>query len=266
MRKRLFEIIEISKNNDFASQLYDTIMIFTIIISLIPLAFKSSNLAFQVIETITTLIFIIDYILRWFTADLKYETKNPMIFAVYPFTPMAVADLIVILSALPFVNNALKVMKAFRLIRTLRILRTIKFFRYSKSLIIIIEVLKKERKSLTAVASLAAAYILISALIIFNVEPDSFPDFFHAVYWATESLTTVGYGDIYPVTTIGRIVTMFSSMLGIAIIALPAGIITGGYLNEISFPLRREDLPLFAELSVHASCIPHVYHSGFSGK
>ena len=58
--------------------------------------------------------------------------------------------------------------------------------------------------------------------------------FFDAVYWATVSLTTVGYGDIYPVTTIGRIVTMFSSVLGIAIIALPSGVITAGYLSEVS--------------------------------
>lgn len=81
---------------------------------------------------------------------------------------------------------------------------------------------------------MAIAYIVVSALVIFNVEPDSFETFFDAIYWATVSLTTVGYGDIYPVSTIGRIVTMISSVFGIAIIALPSGIITGGYLNEIN--------------------------------
>ena len=81
---------------------------------------------------------------------------------------------------------------------------------------------------------MAVAYILISALVIYNVEPDSFETFFDAIYWATISLTTVGYGDIYPITTIGRIVTMFSSAFGIAIIALPSGVITAGYLEEIS--------------------------------
>jgi voltage-gated potassium channel len=83
------------------------------------------------------------------------------------------------------------------------------------------------------VGTLAGAYILISALVIFNVEPESFETFFDAIYWATVSLTTVGYGDIYPVTTVGRVVTMLSSILGIAIIALPAGIITAGYMKEI---------------------------------
>ena len=81
---------------------------------------------------------------------------------------------------------------------------------------------------------MAVAYILISALVIYNVEPESFETFFDALYWATISLTTVGYGDIYPITTIGRIVTMISSAFGIAIIALPSGVITAGYLEEIS--------------------------------
>ena len=80
---------------------------------------------------------------------------------------------------------------------------------------------------------MAAAYILVSALVIYNVEPESFGTFFDAIYWATISLTTVGYGDIYPVTTIGRIVTMISSAFGIAIIALPSGVITAAYLAEI---------------------------------
>ena len=81
---------------------------------------------------------------------------------------------------------------------------------------------------------MAVAYILISALVIYNVEPESFETFFDAIYWATISLTTVGYGDIYPITTIGRIVTMISSAFGIAIIALPSGVITAGYLDEIN--------------------------------
>ena len=75
---------------------------------------------------------------------------------------------------------------------------------------------------------------IISALIIFNVESQSFDTFFDAIYWATVSLTTVGYGDIYPVTTTGRIVTMISSMFGIAVVALPAGIITAGYMEALN--------------------------------
>lgn len=83
------------------------------------------------------------------------------------------------------------------------------------------------------VGILAIAYILISALVIINVEPETFDSFFEAVYWATTSLTTMGYGDIYPVSTIGRIVTMVSSVFGIAIIALPSGLIAAGFMEEL---------------------------------
>ena len=91
-----------------------------------------------------------------------------------------------------------------------------------------------------AVGSLAIGYILISALIIFNVEPQTFRSFFEAVYWAIVSLTTVGYGDIYPVSVIGRTVAMLSSFFGIAIVALPAGIVTAGYMNSIKNKNEKE--------------------------
>lgn len=81
---------------------------------------------------------------------------------------------------------------------------------------------------------LAVAYVLVSALVIFNVEPQTFDSFFDAVYWATISLTTMGYGDIYPVSTAGQVITMLSSVLGIAIVALPASIITTGYMEEVN--------------------------------
>lgn len=93
--------------------------------------------------------------------------------------------------------------------------------------------MKESKDSLVAVCLLAIGYILVSALVIFNVEPESFKSFFEAIYWATVSLTTVGYGDIYPVSALGRIITMVSSVFGIAIVALPAGIITAGYMTEL---------------------------------
>ncbi len=99
---------------------------------------------------------------------------------------------------------------------------------------IIIKVIKNSKDALLAVCTLAIGYILVSALVVFNVESESFETFFDAVYWATVSLTTVGYGDIYPVSTIGRIITMVSSMFGIAIVALPAGIITAGYMEVLN--------------------------------
>ena len=137
---------------------------------------------------------------------------------------MALIDLLSILPSLTVLNAGFKVLRVFRVLRV---------GRYSTSLRIIGSVLKGSKRSLMAVGSLAVAYILLSALIIFNAEPDSFDDFFEAIYWATVLLTTVGYGDIYPVTTAGRLVAMASSIFGIAIVALPAGIITAGYMKEL---------------------------------
>ena len=146
---------------------------------------------------------------------------------------MAIVDLLAILPSLTIIGNGFKLLKLFRLIRTLKVLRAFKFIRYSSSFEIIINVFRKQKKTLSAVATLAIAYILVSALVIYNVEPESFGTFFDAVSWATISLTTVGYGDIYPITTMGRIITMASSIFGIAIVALPAGIITAGYMKEL---------------------------------
>lgn len=127
-----------------------------------------------------------------------------------------------------------RLLRSLRMMRALRVFRVVKAARYSKSLKIIADVLVESKDALFAVGTLSAVYVLISALIIFNVEPDSFNTFFDAVYWATVSLTTVGYGDIYPTTVVGRTVAMISSVFGIAIVALPAGIITAGYMNAIN--------------------------------
>ena len=233
MRKKLFSIIESAESDSKLSNVYDFIMMVTIVVSVVPLAFKETNSIFQWIDYITVTIFILDYFLRLITADYKLK-KSVISFFVYPITPMAVIDLISILPSITILNSSFRLLKLFRLLRTLKVLRAFKFLRYSKSFDIITNVFRKQKKVLSAVATMAVAYILISALVIYNVEPESFETFFDAIYWATISLTTVGYGDIYPITTIGRIVTMISSAFGIAIIALPSAVITAGYLEEIS--------------------------------
>lgn len=233
MRKRIFEIIEKSQGDDRLSQIYDVFMIVVIIASLIPLGFKTESSFFYILDKTAMVLFIIDYLLRWMTADYKFEQKSVASFVRYPFSMMAIVDLVSILPSLSVISRSFKVLRVLRMVRALRVLRVFKGLRYSNNFIIIGNVIRSSKNSLVAVVTLAVAYILISALVIFNVEPDSFQTFFDAVYWATVSLTTVGYGDIYPVTVMGRMITMLSSVLGIAIVALPAGIITAGYMSEI---------------------------------
>ncbi|MBE6671606.1 MAG: ion transporter [Ruminococcaceae bacterium] len=233
MRKKIYDIIEVSSEKNLVSKLYDIFMIITIVASLIPLAFKTDYLLFRIVDKVCVSIFIIDYFLRFITADFKYDNHNALSFIRYPFSFMAIIDLISIFPSISAFNKGFRILRLMRMIRALRVLRVFKAARYSKSIQIIASVFKKSKAPLAAVGSLAIVYILVSALIIINVEPDSFNNYFDAVYWATVSLTTMGYGDIYPVTTIGRIVTMFSSVFGIAIVALPSGIITAGYMSEI---------------------------------
>ena len=116
-----------------------------------------------------------------------------------------------------------------------------KFIRYYEPLEIIMSVIRRQGRILWTVFSLAAFYIFITALIMFNAEEDINPStgeylfhsFFDAIYWSACTLTTVGYGDIYPVSQIGRFISMISAFVGVAIVALPSGIITAGYLDEL---------------------------------
>ena len=200
-----------------------------IIASLLPLCFKESSPVLETIEYACVLVFIADYLARWATADLKLN-KGALSFLIYPFTPMAIIDLLSILPVFNALNDALHTLRVLRLFRALR---TFKLIRYSKSASAIASVFEKEREALLAVLCLAIGYILVSALVIFNVKPETFNTFFDAVYWAVVSLTTVGYGDLYPTSDVGRAIAMISSLMGVAVVALPSGIITAGMLDEL---------------------------------
>lgn len=213
--------------------LYGQVMTAIIAICLVPLCFKQTWTIFSVIEISCTVIFIIDYVARWVTADLRLG-KGRVSFFIYPFTPMAIIDLLSILPVFLALNDALRTLRVLRLFRAAR---AFKLIRYSRSASAISAVFEKQRQALLAVLCFAIAYILVSALVVFNVEPDTFHTFFDAVYWAVVSLTTVGYGDLYPSTDVGRTIAMISSLMGVAVVALPSGIITAGMLDE----LRRDD-------------------------
>lgn len=205
------------------------VMTVLIIASLLPLCFKESSPVLETIEYACVLVFIADYLARWATADLKLG-KGALSFLIYPFTPMAVIDLLSILPVFNALNDALRTLRVLRLFRALRMFKLI---RYSKSASAIAAVFEKEREALLAVLGLAIGYILVSALAIFNVEPETFNTFFDAVYWAVVSLTTVGYGDLYPTSDVGRAIAMISSLMGVAVVALPSGILTAGMLEEL---------------------------------
>lgn len=247
-REGIFKIIEPKYNNNdsLLSRIYDWVMLIAIFIAIIPLMFREQTTIFFYFDIIPCALFIIDYVLRWVTADLRMPKYGAWAFAIYPFTLLAIIDILSILPTFNFVKNAFKVT---RVIRLFKIIRVVKVIRYFEPLRIVMAVIRKQRVILATVLTLALFYVFITALIMFNAEQEIdptdgeylFDSFFDAFYWASCTLTTVGYGDIYPISTVGRVISIISSVVGIAIIALPSGIITAGYMEEVRSRKTKQD-------------------------
>lgn len=236
-RKDLYVFLNRSPQKKGWSRVYNIAMMLAITASIIPLTFRTFHPWFKVVEIITVSFFLVDYLLRWSTADYKLG-RGAWSFLLYPVTPMAIIDLLSMLPAIHLLGAGFKI---FRITRLLRILRVFKFLRYSDKVEVFLRVIRKERQVLLSVLMIAIFYVFVTALLMFNTEPrfnpetgaETFRDFFDALYWATVTLTTVGYGDLCPVTDLGRFVSMLSSIFGVAIIALPSGVITASYLEEL---------------------------------
>lgn len=229
IRHRLYLIVTPYNNNSsWDSRIYDYFQLVAIVLSLVPLAFRKYTPFFAAIEYSCVSLFILDYLLRWLTANYKMG-KGWLSFLLYPVTPMAIIDMLSILPTFSVINEAFHL---FRITRLFKIFRLLKFGRYSKELGIFIQVLSRQRSVLLSVLTLAIFYIILTALLMFTVD-NKFDTFFDALYWATSALTTVGYGDVYPHNDIGKVISMLSSLVGVAIIALPSGVITASCLQTI---------------------------------
>lgn len=233
MREQIYHLIRKANRNEKMSKLYNFMICGVATLSIVPLMFKESNYLLETIDLITVYILFMDYILRWIVADYTMKkTKGVWAFIIYPFTPLAILDFASILPSLGLLDKGWRILRMFRIT---------KLFRYSKNFSYIANVFEKEKHTLMSVLAIALGYIFISALAMFSYEPETFDSFFDALYWATTALTTVGYGDVYPTTQIGQFISMISSIFGIAVIALPAGIVTGGFLDEINKRKEQEE-------------------------
>ena len=224
MRKKIYKMVHLYEDNRL-SILYKWAMMAFIVLSLLVLTTRETNAIIHGIDFFCLLVFCMDYILRWITADYKFKKHHWKSFVRYPFRWIALIDLLSIIAIVcPLFGffPSLSILKVFRVVR---------LFRYLKGARVIVRILVKAKKSLCAVGAFALGYLLVSAIVIFHAEPQTFPTFFDALYWSTISLTTVGYGDLYPVSVIGRTIAMLSSFFGIAIVALPAAVVTAEYVN-----------------------------------
>ena len=225
---------------------YRYIMLIAIVVSIIPLVLMKSDSTTSTIEAATVSVFIFDYVARWLISG--NNDKGLRSYLLYPLKPMAIVDLLSILPAFNVLGSVFKIARITRIFKLIKIIRVIKVLHYSERIALFFRVIIKEKDILLGVLLLAMIYIFITALIMFNVEPHinpytglpTFNSFFDALYWATVTLTTVGYGDLCPVTDVGRLISMLSALLGVAIIALPSGVITASYLDELK---HRKDTP-----------------------
>ncbi len=216
MREKIYGLILKSDKRNL-SYIYDIFISFIAVFSILPIMFKREMYPFLHMERTAVIILALDYLLRFVVSDYIIG-KGRLSFLIYPFTLGAVVDFI---SILPFG----RIFRAFRIFKMLR---------YMDIFVYIMQVYKRVRRVLFTTLLIALSYIFVTALFMFNAEGESFSSFFDALYWATTALTTVGYGDIYPVTCLGRLISMITSVFGIAVIALPSGVITANIIKEIN--------------------------------
>ena len=229
MRLRLFQIVQRAQDNDKVSRWYDYFIVLVAFVSIVPLMFKPDQISPEMdlflngLDIITVFILFADYVFRWLTFDIRSGWGKKAFF-LYPFTPMAIFDLLAILPSITILHDGLKFLRILRIVRILRMFR---------GLAIMTNVFIRERKALLSIVFFMWVYVFAVGIIMFTVEPETFETFLDALYWSTTSLATIGYGDITPVTELGKGLAILSSLIGIAIVAFPAGIITGGYINQL---------------------------------
>lgn len=243
IQKRTFEIIQSANDGDRTSRLFDLFIMFLIIMNSISIMIDTFQLpkmiktTLQIIDLTTSIIFSVEYLLRIWTAPLLYPCKTSLSARIrYIFSFMAIIDLLAILPfylpmVLPF--N----LKSLRLLRITRLLRIFKMNRYTKALNKVGAVFRAKSSQLVSSMLVVFMLIILSSILMFNIEnaaqPEAFTNIFDSMWWAVATFTTVGYGDIYPITIMGKFLSAIIAFLGIGLVAVPTGIISAGFVEQI---------------------------------
>lgn len=196
-------------------------------------------------DAFSVIVFTIEYLCRLYVADLVYPhlSRLKAIFK-YMRSPLGLIDLIAILPFyIPFIIDLdLRILRIFRLFRIVRLL---KLGHYVTSFHLIVKVIKGKSSELLVTLSLAVVILFITSIMMFNFEfdaqPDKFQSIFHALWWSVATLTTIGYGDIYPVTPYGQVLAAITAIFGIGLIAIPTSIISMGFLDELSQSKKKKE-------------------------
>ena len=239
-RKRAFTIIQVGNLSDFPSRAYDISLVFAVAVNIFIAIFDTFPQAepyekiIWAVECVTVIFFAIDYVLRIWTADYLYETMSPAKARLkFIFSWAGLVDL---LSCLPFL--AASGGGTLRMFRIIRILRVFRIHHYADPLRVIGDVIKKKQGQLLSSIFIVFILMIASSLMMYNLEheaqPESFANAFSGFWWAANTLLTVGYGDIVPVTLAGKICGTLLTFLGVGIVAIPTGILSAGFMEQVS--------------------------------
>ena len=244
-RKRVSEIIEVGYDQDWLSRLYDLINALAIVANLaasILYTFEAVRLPFGwlvlTLEQVTVAFFAVDYCLRLWTARALFPgLSEPRAVLKYALSFSGVVDLLSFLPYyLPFFFPAGAV--AFRMFRVVRIFRLFRINAYYDSLNVITQVITSKGQQLLSSVFIILVLMLASSLCMYSLEheaqPQVFTNAFSGIWWSVSTLLTVGYGDIYPITTVGKLFGIIISFLGAGMVAIPTGIISAGFVDQYS--------------------------------
>jgi voltage-gated potassium channel len=243
MKQFIYKLLGEKSTSSKWSFIFNNIIIILITLNIITLALesvkeinKSIINILNIFEIFSILLFSSEYLLRIYISDLTHPTNNRIKSTIkYIFSFFGLIDLLAII---PFYIPITKLNLSFiRVIRLTRFIRILKINRYNNSLNLIWEIITEKKPELIITGFLSFLIILISSFLMFYVEgqaqPKIFPNIFASLWWSIATLTTVGYGDIYPITIIGKIISGIIAIIGIGVIALPTGIICSGFMEKI---------------------------------
>ena len=240
-RKRIFEIIQIGNREDFPSRAFDIFIVTAIMLNIAVLILDTFDQlsaydgVFRTVEIVTILIFCVEYALRIWTADLLYPDEKKKGKAILKFI-FSFDGLVDLLTILPFFF--LSGMGAVRFLRVARIFHLFRINTQYESFQVITSVLKEKRNAILYSVFIIVVLILASSLTMYSVEhaaqPETFKNAFSGIWWSVSTVFTVGYGDIYPVTVLGRVMGVIITFLGVGAVAIPTGILSAGFVEHYS--------------------------------
>ena len=247
-RKRIFEIIQIGNREDFPSRAFDIGIVIAIVANITVLLLDTFDELsaydglFRVIEIVTVLIFCVEYALRIWTADLLYPEEKKRGKAILRFL-LSFDGLVDLLTILPFFF--LSGMGALRFLRVARIFHLFRINTQYESFQVITSVLREKRNAILYSVFIIIVLILAASLTMYSVEhaaqPEAFRNAFSGIWWSVSTVFTVGYGDIYPITVLGRVLGVIITFLGVGAVAIPTGILSAGFVEHYSRLQRSVD-------------------------